>query len=71
MFGDPDHPIGENGDIIRHLVKFSWTNIVRHTLVTGWASPDDPALQEYWAKRRRKIKPALVKSRDVVYVVVV
>jgi len=50
---------GENGDIIRHLVKFSWTNIVRHTLVTGWASPDDPGLQEYWAKRRRKIKPAL------------
>ena len=59
VFGDPDHPIGENGDIIRHLVKFSWTNIVRHTLVTGWASPDDPGLQEYWAKRRRKIKPAL------------
>ena len=34
--------------------KFSWTNIVRHQMVTGAASPDDPALTEYWARRRRK-----------------
>jgi RNA-directed DNA polymerase len=37
-----------------YLVKFSWTDIVRHTLVKGGASPDDPALTEYWAKRRRR-----------------
>ena len=30
-----------------YLVKFSWTPIVRHTLVKGRASPDDPALAEY------------------------
>src|SRR6187455_3074327 len=42
-----------------YLVKFSWTDIVRHTLVTGGASPDDPALAEYWAARRRRIKPPL------------
>jgi RNA-directed DNA polymerase len=42
-----------------YLVKFSWTDIVRHTLVTGTASPDDPALAEYWAARRRRIKPPL------------
>lgn len=42
-----------------YLVKFSWTNIVRHTLVKGGASPDDPALAEYWATRRRRIKPPL------------
>jgi RNA-directed DNA polymerase len=41
------------------LVKSSWTPIVRHTLVKGAASPDDPALTEYWVKRRRRIKPAL------------
>lgn len=41
------------------LVKSSWTPIVRHTLVKGEASPDDPALTEYWVKRRRRIKPAL------------
>jgi RNA-directed DNA polymerase len=40
-----------------HLVKFSWTGIVRHTLVKGGASPDDPALAEYWARRRARIKP--------------
>jgi len=42
-----------------YLVKFSWTEIVRHTLVKGGASPDDPALTEYWATRRRRIKPPL------------
>jgi len=42
-----------------HLVKFSWTDIVRHVMVKGGASPDDPALAEYWAKRRRRVKPPL------------
>jgi RNA-directed DNA polymerase len=37
-----------------YLHKFSWTNIVRHQIVIGAASPDDPALTEYWAQRRRK-----------------
>lgn len=31
------------------LVKFSWTNIVRHQMVIGGASPDDPNLTNYWA----------------------
>ena len=39
-----------------HLPKPSWTPITRHTLVKGWASPDDPTLTEYWAQRRRKVK---------------
>ncbi len=34
--------------------KFSWTNIVRHQIVRFGASPDDPALADYWAWRRRK-----------------
>jgi RNA-directed DNA polymerase len=37
-----------------YMHKFSWTNIVRHPIVMGVASPDDPALSEYWAGRRRK-----------------
>jgi RNA-directed DNA polymerase len=41
------------------LVKFSWTNIVRHQLVIGGASPDDPDLTDYWATRRRRVKPPL------------
>lgn len=36
-----------------YLYKLSWTPIERHTLVKGAASPDDPALKDYWAKRRR------------------
>ncbi len=42
-----------------YLPKFSWTPIVRHTMVKGRASPDDPTLTEYWATRRRKAKPPL------------
>lgn len=39
-----------------YLTKFSWTKIVRHVPVRGRASPDDPALAEYWADRRRTRK---------------
>jgi RNA-directed DNA polymerase len=42
-----------------YLLKFVWTKITRHTLVKGWASPDDPALAGYWADRRRKGRPPL------------
>jgi RNA-directed DNA polymerase len=42
-----------------YLVKFSWTGIERHVPVKGRASPDDPALAAYWAKRRKKVKPPL------------
>lgn len=45
VFGDRDSGA--------YLAKFSWTKIVRHRLVKGTASPDDPALTEYWAQRRR------------------
>jgi RNA-directed DNA polymerase len=34
--------------------KFAWTRILRHQMVMGAASPDDPALTEYWARRRRR-----------------
>ena len=37
-----------------YVHKFSWTRIVRHQLVHREASPDDPALAEYWARRRRR-----------------
>ena len=42
-----------------YVTKFAWTGIVRHIMVKGAASPDDPALAEYWAKRRTKVKPPL------------
>jgi RNA-directed DNA polymerase len=42
-----------------YMPKPAWTDIVRHTLVKGRASPDDPDLTEYWAQRRRKVKPPL------------
>jgi RNA-directed DNA polymerase len=42
-----------------YLAKFAWTKIVRHQLVMKGASVDDPALAEYWAKRRNRNKPPL------------
>jgi RNA-directed DNA polymerase len=42
-----------------YLPKFAWTKIVRHYMVPGTASPDDPALAQYWADRRRRNKPPL------------
>jgi RNA-directed DNA polymerase len=40
-----------------YLHRYAWTKIVRHVPVTGRNSPDDPALAQYWADRRRKRKP--------------
>jgi RNA-directed DNA polymerase len=42
-----------------YLLKFSWTRIVRHQMVPGTASPDDPALAEYWSRRRQRSAPPL------------
>jgi RNA-directed DNA polymerase len=37
-----------------YMHKFAWTSIIRHQIVDGTASPDDPTLAEYWAWRRRR-----------------
>jgi RNA-directed DNA polymerase len=37
-----------------YLRKFAWMKIVRHRMVAGRASPDDPALAGYWEQRRRR-----------------
>jgi RNA-directed DNA polymerase len=39
VFGDRDSGA--------YLHRFAWTRIVRHQMVTGSASPDDPALTGY------------------------
>jgi RNA-directed DNA polymerase len=54
VFGDRDSGA--------YLLRLCWTKIVRHSLVVGTASPDDPALTDYWAKRRGKDKPPLDRS---------
>jgi RNA-directed DNA polymerase len=54
VFGDPATGA--------YLPKLAWTPIVRHTLVQGGASPDDPSLAAYWARRRQKVKPPLDPS---------
>lgn len=51
LFGDRDSGA--------YLTKLAWTPIVRHQLVDGTASPDDPELADYWAARRRQRKPPL------------
>jgi RNA-directed DNA polymerase len=57
VFGDRTRT-NEKG-AVAHLTKFSWTPIVRHQLVKGRASPDDPDLTGYWANRRKKVTPPL------------
>lgn len=42
-----------------YLRKFAWTAIVRHRMVEGGASPDDPTLTDYWAQRRRRSHPPM------------
>ena len=37
-----------------YMHRFAWTNIVRHQTVWQRASPDDPELAEYWARRRSR-----------------
>jgi RNA-directed DNA polymerase len=54
VFGARDHLLNDRGGIA-YLTKFSWTKIVRHRLVAGGASTDDPDLTQYWAARRRKV----------------
>jgi RNA-directed DNA polymerase len=51
-----------NRDNGAYLPKLGWTKIVRHSLVVGAASPDDPALTGYWAQRRGKNPPLLDRS---------
>ena len=46
VFGDRDSGA--------YLHRFAWTKIVRHQMVRGTSSPDDPALTEYWAARRHR-----------------
>lgn len=35
------------------MLKFSWTNIKRHSMVIKNYSPDDPSLKDYWQKRTK------------------
>jgi RNA-directed DNA polymerase len=48
----------------RYLRKFAWTKIVRHQLVKIGASPDDPTLADYWARRRRRTVIPLLDKTD-------
>jgi RNA-directed DNA polymerase len=57
VFGDRDSGA--------YLHKFSWTKIVRHQMVKGTSSPDDPALAAYWAERRGKGPPPPLNRTDL------
>jgi RNA-directed DNA polymerase len=45
-----------------YLPPMVWTPIVRHRKVAGGASPDDPALTDYWNRRRGHNPPPLNRS---------
>jgi RNA-directed DNA polymerase len=57
VFGARDR-IDDHG-AVPYLIRFSWTDIVRHQMVAGTSSPDDPDLASYWTARRRRVKPPL------------
>jgi RNA-directed DNA polymerase len=57
VFGDRDSGA--------YMQKFAWTRIVRHYMVKSRASPDDPALTDYWAKRRRKAPPLTINTANL------
>jgi RNA-directed DNA polymerase len=57
VFGDRDSGT--------YLHKFAWTRIVRHPMVKGAASPDDPALSDYWASRRSKAPPLSIDTASL------
>jgi RNA-directed DNA polymerase len=57
VFGDRDSGA--------YLHKFAWTRIVRHPMVKGTVSPDDPALADYWAKRRSKAPPLSIDTASL------
>jgi RNA-directed DNA polymerase len=57
VFGDRNSGI--------YLHKFAWTRIVRHPMVKGAASPDDPALSDYWANRRSKAPPLSIDTTSL------
>ena len=46
----------------RYILKYSMFKIVRHVLVKGKASPDDPNLKEYWEGRNRELSREHVPS---------
>ena len=54
-----DHWVFGHRDSGAYLPKLAWTPIVRHCMVRGTASPDDPGLAQYWADRRRRNNPPL------------
>ena len=58
-----DHWVFGDRDTGAWLLKFAWTKIVRHTMVKGWASPDDPTLIDYWDWRRGRKQPVLDRAR--------
>jgi RNA-directed DNA polymerase len=52
VFGDRDSGA--------YMPRFVWTKIVRHQIVRGTSSPDDPALTGYWAERRSRNHPLIL-----------
>jgi RNA-directed DNA polymerase len=48
VFGNAQDPSGKS------LLKLCWTPIIRHVIVKGRASPDDPTLTAYWERRNER-----------------
>jgi RNA-directed DNA polymerase len=47
-----------------HLPKYAGTKIERYVMIKGRASPDDPDLKDYWARRRKAPATTLPPSHQ-------
>lgn len=57
----------KTGEEESHLWKLAWTPIKRHVVVRGNASPDNPALREYWKERQAKCNPHMSKTQSILW----
>jgi RNA-directed DNA polymerase len=56
------------GDLVDcRLYRLAQTRIIRHVKVHGGASPDDPALVDYWAQRRTRFGQAYYRPGSKLY----
>jgi RNA-directed DNA polymerase len=56
------------GDLVDcYLYRLAQTRIIRHVKVHGGASPDDPALADYWTQRRTRFGQAYYRPATKLY----
>ena len=65
---NPNHPkdkwVFGDRETGAYTLKFSWTHIERHQLVTYNYSPDNPKLKDYWTKRDARVSRTKAENKN-------